>query len=215
MARIHRDGQRRPVFIYRLLTTGCLDEKIFQRQITKQGLADEVMDKKSGSSAFTMSELRDLFTLVEDTKCGTHDLMGCFCGGKGYVKDEELDGGAPEKQWSVDDESDDDDDPASLFVKASQVSEEMIKAKRPADRKREKEALGALMLYEHIDTDLLAGGDGGSNGGRVDDDGEDKGDDDDAEETYPDVSLEDEMLMKVLCEKGKQREVSYVFQRSY
>lgn len=44
MARVHRDGQKRPVFIYRLLLTGTIDEKIYQRQITKQGLADSFMD---------------------------------------------------------------------------------------------------------------------------------------------------------------------------
>ncbi|TGZ84522.1 hypothetical protein EX30DRAFT_375976 [Ascodesmis nigricans] len=201
MARIHRDGQKRPVFIYRMLTTGCFDEKIFQRQITKQGLADEIMDSKKGAAAFTLSELRDLFTLIEDTKCGTHDLMGCSCGGKGYVKDEELEG-VTEKEWNINDsDSDDAEDFTSLFVKASQISEAMIKAKRPAEKKREKEALGALILYEHIDTDLLAGG-----GGRgVDEEGDE----------YPDVSVEDDVLMNVLCEEGKQREVSYVFQRSY
>lgn len=29
-ARIHRDGQKRPVHIYRLLTTGTIEEKIYQ-----------------------------------------------------------------------------------------------------------------------------------------------------------------------------------------
>ena len=53
MARIHRDGQLRPVHIYRFLTylhtytylisAGMMDEKIFQRQVTKQGLADSFM----------------------------------------------------------------------------------------------------------------------------------------------------------------------------
>ena len=33
MARIHRDGQRRPCHIYRFLLTGVMDEKIFQRQV--------------------------------------------------------------------------------------------------------------------------------------------------------------------------------------
>lgn len=52
-----RDGQKRPVYIYRLLTTGTIDgeqwrrwqvvpfklvssEKIYQRQVTKMGLSD-------------------------------------------------------------------------------------------------------------------------------------------------------------------------------
>ena len=37
---IDSDGQKRPVFIYRLVTCGTIDEKIFQRQITKIGLSD-------------------------------------------------------------------------------------------------------------------------------------------------------------------------------
>lgn len=37
MSRIHRDGQTKPCFIYRIFTTGCIDEKIFQRQLVKTG----------------------------------------------------------------------------------------------------------------------------------------------------------------------------------
>ena len=33
MARIWRDGQKSNVIIYRLLTTGTIEEKIFQRQV--------------------------------------------------------------------------------------------------------------------------------------------------------------------------------------
>jgi SNF2 family DNA or RNA helicase len=36
MARVWRDGQKKEVFIYRLLTTGTIEEKIFQRQLVKQ-----------------------------------------------------------------------------------------------------------------------------------------------------------------------------------
>ena len=35
MARIWRDGQARPCAVYRLLTTGALDEKMYQRQLMK------------------------------------------------------------------------------------------------------------------------------------------------------------------------------------
>lgn len=48
MARIHRDGQKRHVYIYRFLTTGTIDEKIYQRQITKLGLSDQLMGSSSG-----------------------------------------------------------------------------------------------------------------------------------------------------------------------
>ena len=37
MARIWRDGQKKKVFLYRFLTTGTIEEKIFQRQLAKTG----------------------------------------------------------------------------------------------------------------------------------------------------------------------------------
>ncbi|KAF2769426.1 SNF2 family DNA-dependent ATPase domain-containing protein [Teratosphaeria nubilosa] len=85
MARVHRDGQKKPCFIYRLLTQGAIDEKIFQRQVMKTGLADTIVDGKSGVSGFTREELRDLFTLDEDEGCQTHKLLGCQCGGQGAI----------------------------------------------------------------------------------------------------------------------------------
>jgi len=36
-------GQKRPVTIYRLLSAGTIDEKIFQRQLTKSALSDIIM----------------------------------------------------------------------------------------------------------------------------------------------------------------------------
>lgn len=84
MARVHRDGQTRPVVIYRLVTTGCVEEKILQRQLAKTGLAASVVDMKSGVGSFTSEELRDLFSLRE-TECATHELLGCGCEGRGYV----------------------------------------------------------------------------------------------------------------------------------
>ena len=40
MARVWRDGQRREVFIYRLLSTGTIEERIFQRQLLKAQIND-------------------------------------------------------------------------------------------------------------------------------------------------------------------------------
>ncbi|KAL2006487.1 hypothetical protein VTN00DRAFT_9155 [Thermoascus crustaceus] len=88
MARIHRDGQKRHCRIYRILLKGGLEEKIWQRQVTKIGLADSVMDQQnkkggSGMAQFSREELKDLFRLDEDSKCQTHELLGCECGGRG------------------------------------------------------------------------------------------------------------------------------------
>ncbi|KAI8521239.1 DNA repair and recombination protein rad54b [Branchiostoma belcheri] len=78
MARVWRDGQPRVVHIYRLITTGTIEEKIYQRQISKQGLSGAVVDaKSSGKVQFSAEELKDLFTLHEDTDSVTHDLLDC------------------------------------------------------------------------------------------------------------------------------------------
>lgn len=60
---------------------GTLEEKIYQRQISKQGLSGAVVDlvKKSEHICFSVDELRDLFTLHEDSDCVTHDLLECDC----------------------------------------------------------------------------------------------------------------------------------------
>ncbi|TEB37551.1 hypothetical protein FA13DRAFT_1726666 [Coprinellus micaceus] len=84
MARCHRDGQKRSVFIYRLITAGTIDEKIFQRQVTKLGLSSAVLGSESGSSksdSFSQKDLRDIFRIDINTGCNTHDLIGCNCDG--------------------------------------------------------------------------------------------------------------------------------------
>ncbi len=88
MARVWRDGQTKPVKVYRLVTTGTIEEKIFQRQITKQGLGGGVVgaagqEARSGQFHFSKDELRDLFTLRSDSSCDTHDLLDCDCDGTG------------------------------------------------------------------------------------------------------------------------------------
>ncbi|XP_069125702.1 DNA repair and recombination protein RAD54B-like [Argopecten irradians] len=81
MARVWRDGQAKQVHIYRLLTTGSIEEKIYQRQITKQGLSGAVMESKAGKSdvQFSREDLKDLFSLNVNTLCDTHELLCCDC----------------------------------------------------------------------------------------------------------------------------------------
>ncbi|XP_058420597.1 DNA repair and recombination protein RAD54B isoform X2 [Diceros bicornis minor] len=84
MSRVWRDGQKHPVHIYRLLTTGTIEEKIYQRQISKQGLSGAVVDltKTSEHIQFSVEELKNLFTLHESSHCVTHDLLDCECTGE-------------------------------------------------------------------------------------------------------------------------------------
>ncbi|XP_070337450.1 DNA repair and recombination protein RAD54B isoform X4 [Equus asinus] len=90
MSRVWRDGQKHPVHIYRLLTTGTIEEKIYQRQISKQDLSGAVVDltKTSEHTQFSVEELKNLFTLHESSHCVTHDLLDCECtGGKDHTGD--------------------------------------------------------------------------------------------------------------------------------
>ncbi|XP_077532436.1 DNA repair and recombination protein RAD54B-like isoform X2 [Haemaphysalis longicornis] len=81
MARVWRDGQARHVSVYRLLTTGTIEEKIFQRQVTKQDLSGAVLETKKDArrAKFSLEDLKDFFTLEEGTSSSTHRLLGCTC----------------------------------------------------------------------------------------------------------------------------------------
>ena len=82
MARVWRDGQNKRVFLYRLLMTGSIDEKIFQRQLSKEGLSASVLDSAFGKVQFSKTDLKDVFSLAVNTLCDTHDLI-CDCWRKG------------------------------------------------------------------------------------------------------------------------------------
>ena len=75
MARVWRDGQKKPCFIYRFVATGSIEEKIFQRQTHKKALSNAVVDNDENSERhFTQSDLKDLFKLEENTVSDTHDM---------------------------------------------------------------------------------------------------------------------------------------------
>lgn len=155
MARIHRDGQQKPVFIYRFLTTGCIDEKIYQRQITKQALADTFMENTeqldgslsntAQSDSFQQSELRDLFTLQMQTKSNTHDLIECDClDVKEGISQNNL------EDSPTDEEENETNNGLGGWMTASDIAKG--KAKTPS-KLQAKEKLKQLFDYEHINPD--------------------------------------------------------------
>ena len=76
MARIYRHQQTKPCFIYRLLTTGTVEEVILQRQFQKNNL-DTISSRQQGNfTSFTDEEIRDCFTLKEDIICDTKKKLG-------------------------------------------------------------------------------------------------------------------------------------------
>jgi DNA repair and recombination RAD54-like protein len=65
-------------FVYRFISTGTIEEKIFQRQASKQALSSAVVDEKEDAERhFSLESLRQLFTFNEDTICDTHDTFKC------------------------------------------------------------------------------------------------------------------------------------------
>ena len=53
-----------------------MEEKIFQRQAHKKALSSCLVDNEEDVERhFTINELRDLFTLNEETKSDTHDKL--------------------------------------------------------------------------------------------------------------------------------------------
>ncbi|KAH8728210.1 DNA repair and recombination protein RAD26 [Phaeosphaeriaceae sp. PMI808] len=157
MARIHRDGQKLPVKIYRFLVQGGIDEKIYQRQIMKMGLANAVVDNKASASSFSRDELRDLFRLDERESCQTHDLLGCTCDCQGSLEINS----EPEAAEEDDEGEDDDDDDYPGLKPASQVDMETQESKIKTRRAAKQPKLRMLMEYRHIQTKILKQGNDG------------------------------------------------------
>jgi len=67
--------KKKEVYIYRLLSTGTIEEKKFQRQISKQAMSRSLIGSDLTQQHFSTEELRDLFTLNEDTDCDTLDIV--------------------------------------------------------------------------------------------------------------------------------------------
>ena len=60
--RAHRIGQESPVFVYKLITVGTVEEKIQAMQERKQALADSLFDRREGMQAsWTDADLDLLF----------------------------------------------------------------------------------------------------------------------------------------------------------
>uniref|UniRef100_A0A8D8WSV6 DNA repair and recombination protein RAD54-like n=1 Tax=Cacopsylla melanoneura TaxID=428564 RepID=A0A8D8WSV6_9HEMI len=129
MARIWRPGQMKPVHIYRLLTAGTVEEKIFQRQISKADLTqcvidNDIMQGNEPTSKMSLEELKDLFTFEPHTESYVHTSLQCVCSGEGEVPALQID--------NEDEEEDSDEDSEESFL-------EILKKKDNKDKDRERE----------------------------------------------------------------------------
>ncbi|CAL4247908.1 unnamed protein product, partial [Meganyctiphanes norvegica] len=83
--RAWRIGQTRHVTIYRLLTAGTIEEKIYHRQIFKQFLCNRVLKDPKQQRFFKSNNLYELFTLNEGEKEKT-ETAAIFAGTGSEIK---------------------------------------------------------------------------------------------------------------------------------
>ncbi|SBS81526.1 DNA repair and recombination protein RAD54, putative (RAD54) [Plasmodium malariae] len=78
LARVWREGQKKICFIYRLFCTGTIDEKVYQRQISKDGLSSMIVTNTNLSKDQLSDEnVKKLFNYKMNTICETHDNIEC------------------------------------------------------------------------------------------------------------------------------------------
>ncbi|KAJ3682438.1 hypothetical protein LUZ60_015011 [Juncus effusus] len=64
--RAWRYGQKKPVYAYRLLAHGTMEEKIYKRQVTKEGLAARVVDRQQVYRTMSKEEIKHLFDFGDE-----------------------------------------------------------------------------------------------------------------------------------------------------
>jgi hypothetical protein len=89
---VWRDGQRKKVYVYRFLAAGTLEEKVFQRQLSKKGLQTIVVEEGDEATALSSEDLRNLFQVKPDTPSDTHDMLRCTRCRKPDIEEGESDG---------------------------------------------------------------------------------------------------------------------------
>merc|ERR1711965_637401 len=57
LARVWRSGQQKPCYVYRFFAVGSLEEVCFERQCSKEGLSNEIVDGQGESRKFSAEEL--------------------------------------------------------------------------------------------------------------------------------------------------------------
>ncbi|CAH2075222.1 unnamed protein product, partial [Iphiclides podalirius] len=74
VCRVYRYGQRKPCFVYRFVMDWCLEKKIYDRQINKQGMADRVVDECNPDAVLSMKEITNLCFDNDEKESEPQDL---------------------------------------------------------------------------------------------------------------------------------------------
>ena len=67
--RCYRYGQKKPVYAYRFITDGTMEEKVYSRCVNKASLAARVIDQKDPKRNFTSRELSNIMAIDNWVSC--------------------------------------------------------------------------------------------------------------------------------------------------
>ncbi|GLU03662.1 hypothetical protein SLE2022_208500 [Rubroshorea leprosula] len=76
--RAWRIGQKRDVTVYRLITRGTIEEKVYHRQIYKHYLTNKVLKNPKQRRLFKARDMKDLFILNDDEESGSTETSNIF-----------------------------------------------------------------------------------------------------------------------------------------
>lgn len=76
--RAWRIGQKRDVTVYRLITRGTIEEKVYHRQIYKHFLTNKILKNPQQRRFFKAKDMKDLFTLQDDREGGSTETSHIF-----------------------------------------------------------------------------------------------------------------------------------------
>ncbi|KAE9619385.1 hypothetical protein Lal_00047527 [Lupinus albus] len=76
--RAWRIGQKRDVTVYRLITRGTIEEKVYHRQIYKHFLTNKILKNPQQKRFFKARDMKDLFVLNLDGETGSTETSNIF-----------------------------------------------------------------------------------------------------------------------------------------
>lgn len=85
--RTYRFGQKKPVYVYRFVASGTMEERVYERQIIKESLSKRVIDEKQIERHFSKNELQELYRFEPrkeqtETKTPKDMLLACLLRGE-------------------------------------------------------------------------------------------------------------------------------------
>ncbi|KAM7501478.1 hypothetical protein LguiB_000382 [Lonicera macranthoides] len=134
--RAWRIGQTKDVTVFRLITRGTIEEKVYHRQIYKHFLTNKILKNPQQRRFFKARDMKDLFTLTDDVEGGSTETSNIFgqlsddINVVGVHKDNNQDKQKPIKATTVDA-----DNAAIVNGNKSKIGSSKRKGKEKADQR--------------------------------------------------------------------------------